>query len=428
MDWERKHEPGPKPKAKKPKPKYEKVAIVGSGPAGLTAAHDLAKWGYAVTIFESLSVTGGMLAVGIPEYRLPREVLDYDVGKILELGVEIKTNTTIGDDLTIEDLKKKGYRAVLVAVGLHQSKSLSINGVECEDVLQGVEFLKNIALRKDVGVGEKVVIIGGGNVAIDCARSALRVGAKEVHMAFLEPRDAMLAHPWDIEEALDERITFHPDRGPKRILQKNGKVRGLETIECTAIFDADGAFNPTFKAGTESRIDADTVIIAIGQDNDWSFLRRSKKGSLVADRETLTTDISGVFLAGDIFHGPATVTEAMATGRVAAGSIHRYLRGMPQEREYKVTRPIRKEEPLVLSDEEAQRIAELGRCSVPKLPPEKRRGSFEEVCGCFSAEVAIDQAKRCLRCDLEVLEEEPSSTGAVDNVASRSSRHVVASA
>jgi NADPH-dependent glutamate synthase beta subunit-like oxidoreductase len=388
---------------------------VGSGPAGLTAAHDLAKLGYAVTVFEALPKAGGMLAVGIPEYRLPRDIIDYDIGKILELGVELKTNTKIGDELSLEDLKNQGYKSVLLAAGLHKSKPLPIDGVDCKNVLQGVEFLKDIALGKPITVGKRVVVIGGGNVAIDCARSSIRVGAKETHMAFLEPRNAMLAHPWDIQEALDEKIVFHPDRGPKRIVEKNGKVMGLETIECESIFDETGKFNPTFKEGTESIIEADTIVIAIGQTDDWSFLSersdesKSPKGALTVDRETLVTDeMPGVFMAGDIFHGPATVTDAMATGRIAARSIHRYLRGMSLKREYKVTKPIRKEEPLELSDDETAKIAETGRLRAPELPVDKRRGRFEEVMGCYSADDAVEQAKRCLRCDLEGFEEKTS--------------------
>jgi NADH-quinone oxidoreductase subunit F len=413
-DYERENGNGSKTVVKKPQPQYEKVAVIGSGPAGLTAAHDLAKAGYAVTVFEALPTAGGMLAVGIPEYRLPRDILDYDIGKILALGIELKTNTRIGDDLTLDDLRSQGYKAILVAVGLHDGKPLKIEGVDREGVLQGVQFLEDVALGKPTTVGNRVVVIGGGNVGIDCARSALRTGAQDVHMVFLEALDAMLAHPWDIKEALDEGIVFHPDRGPKRILEKNGRIAGLETLECVSIFDDDGKFNPVLQAGTESFIDADTIIIAIGQVADWSFMgdgiaaARSPEGTLLADRETLMTDIPGVFAAGDIFHGPATVTGAMATGRVAASSIHRYLRGVSLEREYKVTRPIRREEPLELADEEAQRIAELGRCRVPESPVENRRSSFDEVRGCITADVAIEQAKRCLRCDLEVFQGETS--------------------
>ncbi|NNG17317.1 MAG: FAD-dependent oxidoreductase [Gemmatimonadales bacterium] len=442
LDYERRQGNGsPQPPVT---PKYEKVAVIGAGPAGLTAAHDLALMGYQVTIFEALPIAGGMLAVGIPQYRLPRSVLEYDIAKILALGVELKTNVRIGHDLTIDDLRAEDYQAVLLAVGMHQGKQLPIAGADLDGVLLGVPFLRDIALGTPVRVGKKTAIIGGGNVGIDCARSALREGAEEVHMVFLEPRDAMLAHPWDIEEALEEGIVFHPSQGPKAILGEEGGVRRVETIEeaveegivfhasrgpkailgghggvkhiemmeCLSVFDPDGSFNPSFKEGTETVLEVDTVIIAIGQTADVMFLEpvdggvtRTDQGTVGVDPSTLATDAPGVFAAGDITTGPATVTDAMAGGREAAESIHRSLRGLPLERQYAVTRPAVRVEAPELSDEELQEIAGLGRRQPPRLPVGERARGYAEVRGCFGEDVAVSQAKRCLRCDLAVARE-----------------------
>ncbi len=408
MDWERRNNGGRQGGSDRLTPDLEKVAIIGSGPAGLVAAHDLARRGYRPTIFEALAVPGGMLAVGIPSYRLPREVLQYDIQRILDEGVELRTNTRVGEDLTLEDLREQGYKAILIAVGLHKSKPLQIDGVHQVGVLEGVTFLRDVALGNEIEIGERVIVVGGGNVAIDCARSALRVGAQEVHMAFLEPRDEMLAHPWDIKEALEEGIVFHPAMGPKRILEKDGTVAGLEIIECSSIFDEAGNFNPTFDPGTESVIEGDTVIISIGQTSDTSFLRNEQggpfanpAGMIVADPLSQMTDAPDVFVAGDVFRGAGTISGAMASGRNAATYVHRYLRGLGFEMEYTVTRPLMKVEPLELSDDEVALIAEAGRQYAPELSVDERICGFREVRGPFDEATAIQQAKRCLRCDLE---------------------------
>ncbi len=410
LDWERNNNGVGPITSDEEKPDYEKVAIVGSGPAGLTAAHDLARMGYKPTIFEALPVPGGMLAVGIPSYRLPRDILDYDIQKILDEGVELRSNTRIGEDINLHDLKNEGYKATLIAVGLHESRPLPIEGVDLDGVLQGVTFLRDIALGNAPRVGKKVIIIGGGNVAIDCVRSALRLGAEEVHMAFLELRDEMLAHPWDIKEALEEGIIFYPAKGPVRILEEKGAVAGLEIINCLSIFDKEGDFNPTFEPETESVIHGDTVIISIGQTSDLSFLsdeadgpQQGPAGTIVADPLSHITDAPDIFVAGDVFSGAGTISGAMASGRTAAEYIHRYLRGITFEKEFTVTRPLRQVEPLELSDDEIEQISEAGHRHPPEMPVEERTRSFEEVRGSFDEATAIEQAKRCLRCDLEAI-------------------------
>ncbi|MBZ5536521.1 MAG: FAD-dependent oxidoreductase [Acidobacteriia bacterium] len=290
----------------------ERVAVIGSGPAGLSAAHDLALLGYPVTIFEASSVPGGMLHLGIPEYRLPRDVVQAQIREILDLGPELRLNSRLGN-FSLQDLKAEGFKAILLAIGLHRSRDLPIPGHDLDGVIKGVDFLLNVNLGYRFSIGKRVAVIGGGNVAIDVARSALRqqqqqtletltssllpdslsdselqvamkeltdvtrtalrLGALEVHMVCLESRKEMPAFEEEIEEAQREGLTIHPSRGPKRFTGQNGKVTGLETVHCTSVFDSQHRFNPTFEEGTESIITCDTVILAIGQASDLSFLR-----------------------------------------------------------------------------------------------------------------------------------------------------------
>ncbi|HEY6952372.1 MAG TPA: FAD-dependent oxidoreductase, partial [Bacteroidota bacterium] len=263
-----------------------KVAVIGAGPAGLSCAHDLALLGYEVTVFEAQPVAGGMLRLGIPEYRLPRELIRLEINAILSLGVELKLNSSVGRDFTISDLKRQGFRSIFVAIGSHKSRDLQIKGVELDGVFRAVDFLLNVNLGFRVEIGQKVVVIGGGNVAIDVARtvarqekvevghvtevaealdvarSAVRFGAKEVHMVCLEDWNEMPASKVEIDEALEERIHIHPRKGPGRIVGENGKVVGFETIDCVSVFDEQKRFSPKFAAGSEKIIDADTVIMA----------------------------------------------------------------------------------------------------------------------------------------------------------------------
>jgi NADPH-dependent glutamate synthase beta subunit-like oxidoreductase len=253
----------------------KKVAIVGSGPAGLTAAYYIAKLGHAVTIFEALSEPGGMMRVGIPEYRLPREILQRDIDELLKIGIEIKLNTPVGNGLGLDALKQQGYDALFLATGAHLTRSLNIEGVDSNGVFQGVYFLRDSAqgkLAADFFKGQKVVVVGGGNVAIDAARTALRLGAESLQLACLESRDEMPAHEWEIQYALDEGAELNCCWGPKRIIAGNGKVSGVEFIQCTAVFDEHGRFNPLYNESVDLSLDADAVIIAIGQAPDTSYL------------------------------------------------------------------------------------------------------------------------------------------------------------
>ena len=351
----------------------ERVAVIGSGPAGLAAAHDLALLGYRATIFEAAPTPGGMLSLGIPEYRLPRDVLDAQVREILELGVELRLNTRLGKDISLAQLRAQGYQAFLLAVGLHRSRDLPLPGNDLDGVIKGIDFLLNVNLGYRFGIGKKVVVIGGGNVAIDVARSAirqqqrltlealgasllpdsltpselqiamkeladvsraaLRLGAREVDLICLESREEMPAFEEEIEEGQREGLKIHPSLGPKAFVGRNGKVTGVETVRCLSVFDARHRFNPTFEPGTESVIPCDTVILAIGQASDLSFLtpadgvETTRQGTVRIDPDTLMTTAPGIFAAGDIAFGPRLIISAVADGKKAAEQIDRYLRG-----------------------------------------------------------------------------------------------------
>ncbi len=416
----------------------EKVAVIGSGPAGLSAAHDLALLGYSVTVFEASVVPGGMMHLGIPEYRLPRDVLQAQIREILDLGPELRLNAKLGRDFTLADLRKQGFQAVLMAFGLHRSRDLNVPGHELDGVVKGIDFLLNVNLGYRFSIGKQVVVIGGGNVAIDVARSAmreqqklatgpadgsalpdhltpsesdvamkemmdvtraaLRMGAREVHLVCLESREEMPASEEEIEEGLQEGIRIHPSHGPKQFLGKNGKLTGLETVRCTSVFDAQRRFNPVFEPGSESVIPCDTSILAIGQASDLSFLNpadgieATRQGTLKINPETLMTTAPGIFAAGDIAFGPRLIISAVADGKKAAEQIDKYLRGA-------AWRPKPKYVQITLLDhhEMAGHYDEYSRLAVPVIPLERRTGVAEVETG-FTEEQARREASRCLQC------------------------------
>ena len=384
-------------------PKYEKVAIVGSGPAGLTSAFHLAKQGYRVTIFEALPVAGGMLVTGIPEYRLPREVVHRDIKFITSLGVEIKTNTPIGQDLSIDDLFEQQYKAIFIATGAHKGQRLGVPGDNLEGVFDGVSFLRDMNLGKKLRLKGKVAVIGGGNVAIDSARSALRLGAKEVSIVYRRSRQEMPANAEEIAEAECEGVKIIYLTAPARLLGENGKVKSMECVRMElGEYDASGRRRPISVEGSKFLIDIDTVIAAIGQTPNLSFLPpdcglESTKGqTFVVDPVTLATTRPGIFAGGDVVTGPATVIEAMAAGERAAISIQRYLRG-----ESMTEGRLRQPEKRVEIPRAEETLEEKGRVRMPTLAHKDRLGSFEEVNLGYSEQMAVEEAKRCLRCDLE---------------------------
>jgi len=411
-----------------------KVAVVGGGPVGLSAAHDLALMGYSVTIFEAAPVAGGMLYLGIPEYRLPRDVVEAQVREILATGdITLKLNQTAGRDFTVSDLRHQGFDAVLVAVGAHRSRDLTIPGVDLDGVYKGIDFLLNVNLGYKFTIGKKVIVIGGGNVAMDVARSAarevvrqhvagvedlepslesvsavatremvdvslsaLRLGAQEVHLVCLEKREEMPAALEEIEEAETEGIVMHPGLGPQRMIGKDGKIVALETLKTKWVFDQNKRFNPAFYEGSETQLECDTIIMAVGQAPNLDFLKPedgvelSPRGLIAVNPQTLMTSANGIFAGGDCVFGPRLIIDSVADGKRAAVGIDEFLRGQKHPEPIVEVEVFKRHSmPLELLD--------LVRPPIPMLPLERRTGVTEVEVG-YDAESAIEEAQRCLHC------------------------------
>jgi len=379
----------------------EKVAIVGSGPAGLTAAFYLRKQGHGVTVFEARSQAGGMMRFGIPAYRLPWDVIDREIKDILDLGIEFKPNQVLGKDFTLDQLKEDGFGAIFLGVGAQLSRRISIEGSDLPDVLWGVDFLEKTALGEDIQLKNRVIVIGGGNVAVDVALSALRCGAEAVTMACLESREEMPAHEWEIEGAIKEGVQLMPSWGPHRILSENGQVKGVELIRCTSVFDVQGNFNPTFD-DTKEKIDGDQVIMAIGQASELSFLGNNspvsvERGLIVTDQESLETGMKTVFAGGDVAAVPGAIIHAISAGRTAASSIDRALGGSGEIEDVLYQRDAPNQ---YLGRDEG--FALWPRETVPELDLASRHQGFQEVSLGYEEEQGTKEAKRCLQCDLRL--------------------------
>ena len=380
----------------------EKVAVIGSGPAGLTCARDVIQQGYAVTVFEALPVAGGMLTLGIPDYRLPREEVDKEIDDIRALGVEIRTNTAVGKDVAMEDLLKE-YEAVFIGIGAWKSLRLNIPGEdEFEGFLDCVTFLKDVNLGNRDKPGDQVVIIGGGNAAIDAARTSIRLGAREVNIVYRRSREEMPASAEEVDEAEHEGVRINYLAAPVRVVGKGGKVTGLECIR-TELGEPDvtGRRRPVPVQGSEFVLSADVIVPAIGQEPDLSFLgedsgvKVSKWNFVEVEPDTLQTSRRGVFAGGDAITGPASVIEAIATGQKAAVVIGNYLKREELTAGQKRPRP-RMLVDLIQMTEEMEGYV---RPEMPTLPIEKRRTSFEEAETGFDEKIATCEATRCLRCD-----------------------------
>jgi len=379
-------------------PKKQRVAIVGSGPAGLSAAYFLALEGYRVTIFEALPVAGGMLRVGIPDYRLPPEVLEREIGYLRRLGVEIKLDSPIGAGHTLDDLFEEGYQAVYLATGAHRSAKLGIPGEETTGVIPATSFLKEVNLGSRPQIGPEVVVIGGGNVAVDAARSAMRLGASSVSILYRRTRAEMPAYPEEIEAAIEEGVRLEFLVAPVEVIAQDGKVKGLRCVRMElGEPDATGRRRPVPIPGSEFQVKADTVISAIGQVPDTRFLEGIKglqvsgRGTVVVDPVTYETTRKGVFAGGDLVTGPATAVEAVAAGREAAISIHRYLRGLDL-REGRPSKPSGQN-----WSEVSPEIPRRPRAKAMALPPDKRK-DFSEVNLGLPREDASAEAQRCVSC------------------------------
>jgi len=410
---------------------YEKVAVVGGGVSGLTVAHDLVQIGYKVTVFEANPEPGGMLTVGVPVFRLPRELVKAEINAVVSLGVELKCNLRLGRDFTIADLRRDGYKAIFLGIGLPKGRKLNLPGGDREMVYDGMDFLRAFNEGKPLVLGRRVVVIGGGNVAYDVARSAVRPemssmsetlsemgrgeqvaydvarsalrmsSDKEVHVVCLESRAEMPADEIEIVEGEEEGLKLHDSRGPREILGQNGTVTGLRTARCTSVFDSERRFNPEFDEKDIEDIPADTVIFAIGQTSDLSFLKpedgvESERGLIRVNRETYQTTAPDVFACGDIAHGPRLFIDAIASAQVAARSMHDYLRGTRTEI------AVRSQwAPAVYTM--AEGWERTPRSNPPVIDATRRSASLDIIEESYPAFEAHRQASRCLRCNINTV-------------------------
>jgi heterodisulfide reductase subunit A-like polyferredoxin len=374
----------------------EKVAVVGGGPAGLTCANDLVQKGYSVTVFDANEQLGGMMRTGIPAYRLPRDFLDHEIDLIVKDRIQVESGKTMGKDFEIKDLEAQGFKSVFIATGAQLAKKIPLEGSDKAGVLYGIPFLKETNSGGKPEIGKKVVVIGGGNVAMDVARSALRL-RDDVHVALycLESDEEMPAHEWEINEAREEGVDINPSWGPAKVMG-NGKVEGFELKKCTSVFDENKKFNPKFDESVRKTIEADTVILAIGQGCDLSFLgdEIETKLGIVADPITLETSKKGVFAGGDTVTGPASLVQAVAQGHRAAESIHRYLRNIDLRENRKPLDPVEERAGI---PEYANRTC-VPRTEMPTTSLINRKTSFTEIDSGFSEAEAVAEAKRCLNC------------------------------
>jgi NADPH-dependent glutamate synthase beta subunit-like oxidoreductase len=409
--------------------KDKRVAVIGSGPAGLSCAHDLALMGYKVTVFESTGIAGGMLRHGIPEYRLSRSLIDKEIDKISFLGVEIRYHSPLTENFGIKELKAQGFGGVFVSVGTQKGRDLNVEGSNLDGVIKAIDYLININNGYRVNLGRKVLVIGGGFVAFDAARTAIRGereasdihaavdaartakrgGATEVHVASLESFEEMpvlrtaQGHE-EFEEAKKEGIVFHPQRGPKRFIGEAGKLKGIEFIGVKRTYDELGRFNPQYDEHFSEIFDADTVIVAIGQQTDLSFIKpadgiETTPGGLIKIRpETLATTAAGVYAGGDVAFGPRNIIDAVANGKKAALSIDEYLRGQKPETFYNLdihkiqTRRFTRPEDYEQHPREAPPTIDLNR-----------RTGISEVETGYTEEQARHQAERCLHCHVQTI-------------------------
>jgi len=379
----------------------KKVAIVGAGPAGLTAAFYLRKKGHGVTVFDVGQAAGGMMRYGIPEYRLPRKILDREIAEILELGIDLKTGRTLGKDFTLDQLTDDGYDAVFLGVGARASRRIPLDGCNLPDVMWGVEFLRRVAEGEEIKLKDRVVVVGGGNVALDAAMTAQRCGAGDVKMVCLECRDEMPASSWELEKARAEGVEVVPSRGLDRVISEDGKVTRMDLVECTCVFDEQGQFCPEFSE-TKECILVDQVIIAAGQATDLSFLKdnhvvKVDRGLIVVNPDSLETDAKGIYAAGDVTAAPGAIIDAIAAGRQAASSIDEALNGSGDIDDVLFARG--NPDPYLGRDDG---FAARARENVPQLDAAERIKGFQEITKGYSDRQAIREARRCLQCDLRL--------------------------
>lgn len=378
----------------------KKVAVIGAGPSGLTAAYYLATLGHRVTIFDGFPKPGGMMRYGIPRYRMSEDRLDRDLKAIFDLGVDFQGNTLVGQDITLDKIKQE-HDAVFIAAGAPSSAKIPLEGSDKEGVLWGWEFLRDVALDYDVWVGEKVAVVGGGNVAIDVALTARRLGAKRIDIFCLEKREEMPAHPWEIALAEEEGVFINDSWAPKKVLGDTA-AKGLGLRRCSSVFDDACNFNPVYDDEITHRVEADTVILAIGQSPVLDFVNEKsnikiKGNRVIADENNLATDEPGIFAGGDVVTGPASIIRGIAHGRRGAESIDKFLGGNGDISETLAC----PEDSVTLSDFS---INIQPRCDLPHLKIWERALVFDQVELPMSPEQVRAEASRCLSCDARTFE------------------------
>jgi len=394
-----------------PKIKHDygkKIAVIGGGPSGLSCAYYLAIQGYKVTVFEKENVLGGMLTLGIPSFRLEKEVVNAEIQILKELGVEFKTGVEVGKDVSLNDLRNQGFEAFYMAIGACTGRKLGIEGEDAKNVITGIDFMRDVNLGKDLKLQGKVIVIGGGNVAIDVARTASRVGDTQVKMYCLESREEMPALPEEIEEALSEDIEINNSWGPKRIIIENGIATGVEFKKCLSVFDESGRFNPTYDENNTAIVKGDTILLSIGQGMHWGNLLKDSKiqlnrnNTVKADAITLQTDEADVFAGGDALTGPKFAIDAIALGKEGAISIHRYV----QPGQSLIIGRDRKEYHALNKETlDLQGYDDVKRQSVGHVDGSKSKQTFKDLRGTLTEEQMKKETQRCLSCGATVVDE-----------------------
>ena len=386
----------------------KKIAVIGAGPAGLSCAYYLAVQGYKVTVFEKQKALGGMLTLGIPSYRLEKNVINAEIDVLKDMGIEFKTGVEIGKDVSLSDLRTQDYKAFYMAIGAQAGRSLGLEGEDAQGVITGVEFLRHVNLGENAKFEGNVIVIGGGNVAIDVARTAIRVGAAQVDMFCLESREKMPAHAEEVEEALDEDININNSWGPKRIVAENGKVVGVEFRKCISVFDADGKFNPSYDENDIKIVAANHVLLSVGQAMDWgSILADSKvilnpNQTIQADVDTFQTGEPDIFAGGDALTGPRFAIDAIAHGKEGSISIHRFVqRGQSLvlgrlKRDYRAF------------DKANVNLAGFDtapRQTTAHVDGNKSKATFKDLRETFTEEQVKKESERCLGCGVVIADE-----------------------
>lgn len=391
------------------KPYEEKIAIIGSGPAGLTAAFFLAEKGYKPTVFEKASRPGGMLMNGIPSFRLEKDVVEAEIDIIKEMGAEIKCGVEVGKDVTIADLRKQGYKGFFIAIGLQGGRSVGVPGEDAEGVQSGVKFVARAGEGLDVNLSGKTVVVGGGNVAVDVARTAVRVSDSDVSMYCLESADEMPASDSEVEEAKEEGVSINNGWGPKEILKdSNGKVKGVVFKKCTSVFDSDGKFNPKYDEKETIEVECENVLLSVGQSAEWGNLLKGEKielnknGTIPADPQTCATAVKDIFAGGDIVTGPKFAIDAIAAGHEAAVSLHRAVhegQTLTYGRDNRIFKSLDKDN----ADFERAGFDHVKR-QVPPRDKSKAK-SFKDERLDFTLEQIGKETERCLKCGATKVEE-----------------------